>query len=148
MTRPGATPVSVDPASSEFLREVGPENFLEWTRGASLLLPNADEAEVLTGSDDPETQCDRLAALYPLIVIKRGASGCIAAQGARRWRVEAPSVKTIDATGAGDAFAAAFLAASLSRVEIEEALRRAVAAGATATTGIGGRPGPAEPLRA
>ena len=59
-----------------FLREVGPQAFLDWTRGASLLLPNADEAEVLAGSADPETQCARLAALYPLVVIKRGAAGC------------------------------------------------------------------------
>jgi sugar/nucleoside kinase (ribokinase family) len=136
------TPVSVDPASSEFLREVGPQNFLDWTRGAALLLPNADEAEVLTGSADAETQCDRLAALYPLVVIKRGAAGCVAAQGPRRWRLEAPAVEAIDATGAGDAFAAAFLAARLRGAEIEEALRLAVAAGATATTKAGGRPAP------
>ncbi len=146
MRRAGATPVSVDPASSEFLREVGPGNFLDWTRGASLLLPNADEAEVLANSADPEVQCARLAALYPLVVIKRGAAGCIAAEGGRRWAVAAPTTQAIDATGAGDAFAAAFLAARLSGLEIEEALRRAVAAGAMATTWIGGRPQTGEPL--
>ncbi len=75
------------------------------------------------------------------MVIKRGAAGCVAAEGARRWRVEAPVVEAIDATGAGDAFAAAFLAARLQGAEIEAALRRAVAAGAKATTRIGGRPG-------
>jgi sugar/nucleoside kinase (ribokinase family) len=138
--RAGKTPVSVDPASSAFLREVGPEAFLEWTRGAALLLPNADEAEVLTGSADPETQCARLAALYTLVVIKRGAAGCLAAQGPRRWRVEAPVVKAIDATGAGDAFAAAFLAARLQGADIVTALEQAVAAGATAATQVGGRP--------
>ncbi len=63
LRRAGATPVSIDPASSAFLSEVGPQAFLDWTRGASLLLPNADEAEVLAGSADPETQCARLAAL-------------------------------------------------------------------------------------
>jgi sugar/nucleoside kinase (ribokinase family) len=140
--RAGATPVSVDPASSAFLSEVGPQAFLDWTRGAALLLPNADEAEVLAGSADPETQCARLAALYPLVVIKRGAAGCLAAECARRCRVEAPAVDAIDATGAGDAFAAAFLAARLAGAAIEAALRRAVAAGARATTRIGGRPAP------
>ncbi len=147
MRRAGATPVSVDPASSEFLREVGPGNFLDWTRGASLLLPNADEAEVLAGSADPDVQCARLGALYPLVVIKRGAAGCLAAEGARRWRIEAPAIETIDAIGAGDAFAAAFLAARLAGLEIEEALRRAVTAGATATTRIGGRPRTGERFR-
>ena len=75
MRRAGGKPISVDPASAEFLREVGADNFLAWTRGATILFPNEEEAAVLAGSDDPETQCARLAALYPLVVIKRGAAG-------------------------------------------------------------------------
>ncbi len=138
IARAGATAVSIDPASSEFLREVGPQNFVDWTRGASLLIPNADEAEVLTGAADPETQCARLAALYPLVVIKRGAEGCVAAGGARRWTVPSPEVAVVDTTGAGDAFAAAFLAARLAGAGIGAALERAVAAGAEATTRLGG----------
>jgi sugar/nucleoside kinase (ribokinase family) len=140
MRRAGGTPVSIDPASAEFLRETGPAKFLEWTRGAAILFPNADEATVLTGSDDPETQCLRLAACYPLVVIKRGAGGCEAAAGAARWRIAAPTVEAIDATGAGDAFVAAFLAARLEGAAIEPALRRAVAAGSDAATKVGGRP--------
>ncbi len=96
MRRAGSRPISVDPASAEFLREVGPENFLEWTRGAAILFPNEEEAATLAGSDDPETQCARLAARYRLVVVKRGASGCEAAEGSRRWRTKAPSVAAID----------------------------------------------------
>ena len=140
MRRAGPAPVSVDPASAEFLRGAGLEKFLEWTRGAAILFPNADEAAVLTGSDDPETQSSRLAARYPLVVIKRGAGGCEAAAGAARWRIAARTVEAIDATGAGDAFVAAFLAARLQGAEIEAALRRAVAAGSDAATKVGGRP--------
>ena len=110
MRRAGDKPISVDPASAEFLREVGADEFLAWTRGASILFPNAEEAAILAGSDDPETQCARLAARYPLVVVKRGAAGAEAAQGARRWRVNAPKIEAIDTTGAGDAFVAAFLA--------------------------------------
>jgi sugar/nucleoside kinase (ribokinase family) len=138
--RAGATPVSVDPASAEFLREVGPEAFLAWTRGAAILFPNEDEAAVLTGAGDPERQCARLAALYPLVVLKRGASGGVAAAGAARWRIAAPRVEAVDTTGAGDAFVAAFLAAWLRGVEVDAALERAVTAGAEAATRIGGRP--------
>lgn len=142
MRRAVGKPVSIDPGSSAFLAEVGPERFLDWTRGAALFVPNADEAEVLTGSPDPETQCARLAALYPLVVVKRGPEGAIAAEGSRRWRVAAPRVAVLDATGAGDAFAAAFLAARLAGAEVEPALARAVAAGAEAVTRIGARPSP------
>ena len=140
MRRAGAIPISVDPASAEFLREVGPEQFVAWTRGAAILFPNAEEAAILAGSDHPEAQRARLAALYPLVVVKRGAAGCEAAAGARRWRIAAPKVEAIDTTGAGDAFVAAFLAARISGADIEAALERAVKAGAVASTIVGGRP--------
>jgi sugar/nucleoside kinase (ribokinase family) len=140
MRRARDKPISVDPASAEFLREAGPEDFLRWTRGAAILFPNAEEAAILAGSDDPETQCARLAALYPLVVVKRGAAGCEAAAGAVRWRAGAPKVEVIDTTGAGDAFVAAFLAARLGDADIQASLERAAAAGAAASTSVGGRP--------
>ncbi|HXE24028.1 MAG TPA: PfkB family carbohydrate kinase, partial [Roseiarcus sp.] len=138
--RAGGKPFSVDPASAEFLREIGAEKFLAWTKGASILFPNAEEAAILAGSDDPETQCARLAERYPLVVVKRGAAGAEAVEGARRWRVDAPKIEPIDTTGAGDAFVAAFLAARLSGADIQPALERAAAAGAAASTVVGGRP--------
>jgi sugar/nucleoside kinase (ribokinase family) len=140
MRRAGLKPVSVDPASAEFLREGAADTFLDWTKGASILFPNAEEAAILAGSGAPETQCARLAARYPLVVVKRGAAGAEAAAGARRWRVKAPKVEAIDTTGAGDAFVAAFLAARLSGADIQASLERAAAAGAAASTVVGGRP--------
>ena len=145
MRRAGGTLISIDPASAEFLREVGADRFLAWTRGAAILFPNEEEAAVLAGSDDPEAQCARLAALYPLVVVKRGAAGGDAAEGDRRWRVEAPKIEAIDTTGAGDAFVAAFLAARFEGAEVETALHRAAAAGAAASAVVGGRPRRADP---
>jgi sugar/nucleoside kinase (ribokinase family) len=140
MRRAAVKPISVDPASAEFLREAGADKFLAWTRGATILFPNEEEAAVLAGSADPETQCARLAALYPLVVVKRGAAGAEAVEGARRWRVAAPKVEAVDTTGAGDAFVAAFLAARLNGADIQAALERAAAAGAAASTITGGQP--------
>jgi sugar/nucleoside kinase (ribokinase family) len=140
MRRAGKKPVSVDPASAEFLREIGADRFLDLTRAAATIFPNEDEAAILAGSDDAETQCARLAAHYPQVVIKRGPGGAEAAQGARRWRVEAPKIEPVDTTGAGDAFVAAFLSERLSGADIQPALERAVNAGAAASTIVGGRP--------
>src|SRR5208337_126246 len=39
LSRAGGKPVSVDPASAEFLREVGARAFLAWTKGAAILFP-------------------------------------------------------------------------------------------------------------
>jgi sugar/nucleoside kinase (ribokinase family) len=140
LARAAGKPIGVDPASAEFLREAGAETFLAWTRGATMLFPNGEEAAVLTGSDDPEVQGARLAAHYPLVVIKRGAAGCEAYAGERRWRVAAPPARSCDSTGAGDAFVAAFLTAKLAGETLEASLKRAVAAGAAATEFIGGQP--------
>ncbi len=54
MARAAGRPIGVDPGSAEFLREAGAENFLVWTRGATMLFPNGEEAAVLTGSDDSD----------------------------------------------------------------------------------------------
>ncbi len=140
MRRSAGKPIGVDPASAEFLREVGAANFFAWTRGATMLFPNDEEAAVLAGTEDPDRQGERHAALYPLVVVKRGAAGCDVRQGEKRWRVAAPETIAVDTTGAGDAFVAAFLAARLKGEEMEESLRRAVAAGFAATQFVGGRP--------
>ena len=140
MARAAGRPVGVDPASAEFLREAGPDAFLAWTRGATMLFPNAEEAAVLAETDDREAQGARLAAHYPLVVVKRGAAGCDAFAGKQRWRVPASPAAVKDSTGAGDAFVAAFLVARLAGKAIEACLAEAAAAGARATEFIGGQP--------
>jgi sugar/nucleoside kinase (ribokinase family) len=138
--RAGDKAISIDPASAEFLRELGADTFLRLTQGAAILFPNAEEAAILASSDDPKTQRARLAAHYPLVVVKRGAAGAEAVEGSRRWRVKAPQIKAVDTTGAGDAFVASFLAARLSGSDIQTALERAAAAGAAASAIVGGQP--------
>ena len=133
-------PVSIDPASVSFLREAGAAHFLAWTAGAEMIFPNADEAEALTGASSEDEQLRRLAALYPIAVVKRGAQGAQMAAGERRWRVAAQVVEAIDATGAGDAFVGAFLACRLRGGELQRCLEEAVAAGSLATRTLGGRP--------
>ena len=110
MRRAKDKPISVDPASAEFLREVGADNFLAWTRGAAILFPNEEEAAVLAGSTDPETQGERLAEHYPVVVIKRGAAGAEALEGGRRWRIQASKTEPVDISGVRDPGVAALLA--------------------------------------
>lgn len=131
---------AVDPASASFLVEIGPENFLDWTAGADLCVPNADEAAVLAGTADPAAQLAILAGRYATVVVKRGAAGAEAASGKARWSAAAPEVAAIDTTGAGDGFFAGFLAARLAGADMAAALARGVAAGARVTTLVGGRP--------
>jgi sugar/nucleoside kinase (ribokinase family) len=140
LRRGGGRPVSIDPGSAAPLRAMGPKNFLAWTESAALLLPNADEAAALTGTADATAQGAQLAIRYPLVVIKRGVGGAEAYCGSERWTAPAPTVGVVDTTGAGDAFAAAFVAARMAGADVATCLARATCAGAEATTFLGGRP--------
>jgi sugar/nucleoside kinase (ribokinase family) len=135
-------PVAVDPASVGFLEEVGPADFLGWTAGATMIFANDAEAAALTGLVESDGQVRALGASYGRVVIKRGAAGAVL--GDRSGILcsrPAPAVAVVDSTGAGDAFAAAFIAVELSGAAVEAALQQAILAGADAVTRLGGRPG-------
>ncbi|WP_437793681.1 carbohydrate kinase family protein [Sorangium sp. So ce693] len=134
-------PIALDAASVGFLREVGVGSFLEWTRGMSTLLANADEAEALSGAGDLTAQMIALGAYFERVIIKRGARG--AAVGGRqgvRLDEPAPQVEVVDTTGAGDAFAAGFITAELLGAREAECLRRGIEAGSRAVKQLGGQP--------
>ena len=81
------------------------------------------------------------AAVHDLtIVVTLGKQGALAARGSELLRVQAPDVNVIDTTGAGDAFAGTLIAALETHTGLDEALRRAVAAGSLACTAAGAQP--------
>jgi len=134
-------PVVVDAASVGFIGEVGARSFLDWTAGFSTLFANADEAAALAGSTELEEQFARLTPNYGRVVIKLGASGAaIGDTAGLRISLPAPRVEVVETTGAGDAFAAAFLSAQLHGEPLETCLRRGIEAGSAAVTQIGGQP--------
>ncbi len=134
------TPFGFDPASASFIREIGADVVLKAIAGATAIFPNEDEAEALTGLAGPAKQLDWLARRFPLVVLKRGRRGCIAAQGGEILEVPSPPIDAVDSTGAGDAFVAAFLASHLRGEPLLAALENAVQAGALAARNIGAGP--------
>jgi sugar/nucleoside kinase (ribokinase family) len=136
--------ISIDPASAAPLRAAGAGAALEWLVGADVLLPNADEAQALTGEADPERAARSLArrAGAREVVVTCGAAGALWTDGEAVIRAQAPVAEVVDTTGAGDAFAAGWLAARGAGAEPPEALRAASAAGAEAVTRPGARPAP------
>lgn len=112
-----------------------------------LLLPNAREASALAGQADPRRSAADLAAQGPLVVVKDGAAGafCVAPAG-ELLEIGAEPAKSVDTTGAGDSFDAAFLDSWLRGVPLLDALRRAGRAGAFAVSALGGTAG--QPTRA
>jgi sugar/nucleoside kinase (ribokinase family) len=133
---------TVDPASTGFLTEVGPAEFLNWTNGAAFCFANEAEAALLAGSPDPAMQAVVLARHYDHVVIKRGGRGAelFGRDGVCLATLPAPPVEVLDTTGAGDAFLAAFLAGYLERRPLEACLAQGITAGAEATTFFGAQP--------
>jgi sugar/nucleoside kinase (ribokinase family) len=139
--REAGVAVSVDPASTGFLRSFGVRRFLAETAAASLILPNQDEAALLTGEERPEVAARLLSDHYGVAVVKAGPAGALCARGGVLLEaVPAPVATAIDSTGAGDAFAGAFLAADLAGADLVAAARAGCSAGAEAVTLLGGRP--------
>jgi sugar/nucleoside kinase (ribokinase family) len=113
--------VSVDPASTGPLARYGVDRWLADTAGATLLLPNAEEARLLTGCEDVEDAARALAARYPVVTVKLGPDGALWASGDVLVHRPAHPTTVVDTTGAGDAFAAGLLAAWLSRPDVDPA---------------------------
>lgn len=136
--------LSVDPASSAPLAAMGGAPFLDATVEIDAVLVTLDEAEVLCGTRDPVAVMERLLPTYHEVVLKMGAAG--AAWASRTSApllvvpAAAPPGPVVDTTGAGDAFAAAWLAARARRAGPEEAMRAACALAARAVTVHGARP--------
>ena len=106
--------VSVDPASTGPLTTYGVDRWLVDTSGATLLLPNADEARLLTGCADPADAARALAREHEIVAVSLGADGALWASGDTLVHRPAHPTVVVDTTGAGDAFAAGLLAAWLT----------------------------------
>lgn len=134
--------LAVDAASVGFIEEVGAADFLEWIAGAALLFVNRDEAAALTGSSQLGAQMRLLGEVAERVVVKLGADG--AALGGKdgvEHQLPAIPVEPVDTTGAGDAFAAAFLTTFLAGESGGICLAKGIAAGTDAVKRIGGQPG-------
>jgi ribokinase len=103
--------VSLDPASSGPLRGYGMDRWLADTVAATLLLPNADEARLLTGCGDVSDAARALARRHAAVAVTLGADGALWASGDALTHRPAHATNVVDTTGAGDAFAAGLLAA-------------------------------------
>jgi sugar/nucleoside kinase (ribokinase family) len=137
----------VDPSSTGFLRDLGVDTFLDLLGalggddGIEVLLPNRDEALLLAGTDDLDAALARLLDTARCVVITLGGDGVIGAErGGSVVRVDALPVRSVDPTGAGDAFAAGFVAARLIGAELAVALAAGVAHAAQAVVQPGARP--------
>lgn len=94
-------PFCVSRHRADFLRMIGEE--LDYVIG------NEAEIRSLYETDDLEDALAKTAAMCPLVVCTRSGDGVTIIQGETRVDVPVNKVVPVDATGAGDQFAAGFL---------------------------------------
>lgn len=121
-----AITVAFDPSSFALIRRYGPSRLLAELGRLDVLMANEDEARALAGGGPIET----LLGCARLVVVKKGAEGASAFDGARSVQAPATAVSVVDTTGAGDAFDAAFLVEYVARRDLEAALTDANRLGA------------------
>jgi sugar/nucleoside kinase (ribokinase family) len=109
--------------------------------GIDLLFANEDEAMQLTEAADLRGALDILSAKVPTLVVTRGAAGALAVEKGERSQVPAFQVKkVVDTTGAGDLFAAGFLAARCKGHDLQQQLWTGAIAAGEIISHFGARP--------
>ena len=134
-------PIYFDPASVGAMKDVSDKELHTWFSMMDVLLLNEEESIYLTGSVDIERALDYLLDFSQVVVIKRGSAGAIAkARGFDSISLPAVATTVIDTTGAGDSFAAGFIASYSKNHDLTAALQVGgeLAAGCVAI--VGGRP--------
>jgi sugar/nucleoside kinase (ribokinase family) len=134
-------PLYFDPASVGGMMEVPIDEVKSWIRLMDVILLNEEEAIYLTGETDPEKALELLLHDCESVVIKRGSQGAIGkARGSILISVPAVSTEVVDTTGAGDSFAAGFIAHYALTKNMQHGLEAGAAVAARCVAIVGARP--------
>lgn len=111
---------TLDPNPPHLIEEYGPARYRELLKQLrfDIIFPNLEEGALLSGQTEPEAMAAVLLDVSPIVALTLGAGGCLVAQGEGCIHVKAPQVPLVDATGAGDAFAAGFVVEYLARRDL------------------------------
>ncbi len=144
LVRSAGGSVSLDPGSFQMISDMGVGRFLTLTTdlGVSVLFPNLEEGKVLSGETEPHRIGARLAELYPgaMVMLKLDDEGAYLFCDGEGSHFPTAAHRLVDATGAGDAYAGAFLAAWLRGASPAEAARGANRLAGWVVERVGARP--------
>jgi sugar/nucleoside kinase (ribokinase family) len=106
-----------------------------------ILFANEAELAAMTGENDFEAGIANLSPKVATLVVTRSEKGAVAISGDERASVAAePIDRLVDTTGAGDLFAAGFLAGEARGLGLETSLRLGAIAAAEVIQHYGARP--------
>lgn len=134
-------PLYFDPASVGGMMEVPLAEVKSWIQMMDVLLLNEEEAIYLTGETDPLKALEILLQDCETVVIKRGSQGAIGkSRGSIVVSTPAQLTEVVDTTGAGDSFAAGFIATYATSKNMQHGLESGAAVAAKCVAIVGARP--------
>jgi ribokinase len=168
LARAYGTPIcTLDPNTPHLIVDFGPRPFREMLAQLQfdMIFPSIEEGQLLSGLDDAEAIAVDLLELSPLVVLTMGERGCLVVER-ENWergrlrgasaeeistrlrakpkasellRVPAQRVNVLDATGAGDAFAASFVVEYFGTADLYTAAQMANHLAAEVVCRVGAR---------
>lgn len=127
---------SLDVVRSVSMRNPGP--LWDCLPGLEFFFCNAQEAEILTGCSDAQAAAQELRRRGAAsVIVKLGEQGCWLESAQFCGMIAGQPVHALDTTGAGDAFAAGFLAARVQGADAVEACRAGNLAGGRMLQSLG-----------
>jgi sugar/nucleoside kinase (ribokinase family) len=130
-----------DPASVGGMKEVDTVEVKSWLSSMDVLLLNEEEAIYLTGESDLEKSLDILLQSCETVVIKLGSKGAIGkCRGDQSISIPAVPTTVVDTTGAGDSFAAGFIAQFATKKDLHRALVAGAEVASHCVAIVGARP--------
>ncbi|EEQ95476.1 sugar kinase [Brucella intermedia] len=128
--------VSLDPSWDD--ARIHDPSLLAACEGVDIFLPNREEAQAITGYDDPAKALDALAVHFPVVALKGGGEGAWLRTADSNIHMAAKDVPVVDTTGAGDAFNAGFIDSWLEGHDVHRALAAGIEYGSLAVQAAGG----------
>ena len=112
--------IALDLASFNVIRE-NREYMLQLTKDyLDIVFANKEEANAFTLLDDPVEALHQMASLCEIAIVKVGSKGAYVQQGDQVVKIDPMPAKVIDTTGAGDLWAAGFMAGLVEGRSLEQ----------------------------
>lgn len=122
------------------------DDLREFCRGqVDLLFGNEEEVRALAGLDDPAAALAAAAELCDTVVMTRSEKGSVVSSGGHQVAVAAAAVaRVVDTTGAGDLFAAGYLAGLCRGLGPQASAELGARSAAAVISRVGARPSPTD----
>lgn len=128
--------VSLDPGVLYARR--GLDSLQPLLRRANYIFPEQNEVELMTGLSWREGCRELLKMGFDAVLCTLGDAGVFVLSSSGEFIVSAPKVPVVvDTTGAGDVFAAGFIASRLEGYSLEDSVKRGVFWASRSVTGLG-----------